>query len=236
MPVTRNGLPKTGGNIVPIANATNTFQVMRQDGTTAVLTVDTANQRVGFGTGTPNSTLSLGATLSNTKIALFDDNAGHIYGMGVQGGQLRFHTDTSTNKFSFFTSAAGTEVMTLLCTGALGINATVPNSALQVGGPIATAIIAKTSAYTLTGSDSTVTGDTTTAAFTLTLPTAVGIAGRVYILKRTSASANNLTVGTTSSQTIDGATTKTLGSQYSAVTVQSDGTNWQIITTMGTVT
>jgi len=42
-------------------------------------------------------------------------------------------------------------------------------------------------------------------------------------------------VGTTSAQTIDGAATKTLGAQYSAITVQSDGANWLILNQFGTV-
>jgi len=46
---------------------------------------------------------------------------------------------------------------------------------------------------------------------------------------------NNITVGTTSSQTIDGATTKTLGAQWSSITVQSSGTSWYITGLVGTV-
>ena len=55
------------------------------------------------------------------------------------------------------------------------------------------------------------------------------------MVKRTSSAANNVTVATTSSQTIDGATTKTLGSQYATILVQSNGSNWFIISTVGTV-
>lgn len=62
---------------------------------------------------------------------------------------------------------------------------------------------------------------------TATLPTAVGILGRVYTIKLSAS--GTATVATTSSQTIDGATTYSLSAQYKYVTVQSDNANWQII-------
>jgi len=87
----------------------------------------------------------------------------------------------------------------------------------------------KTSAYTLTSTDSTILGNATSAAFTLTLPTAVGISGKTYVIKKTDSSTNAVTIGTTSSQTIDGNTTYALSNQWGGVTVQSDGSNWLII-------
>lgn len=110
----------------------------------------------------------------------------------------------------------------------LGIGVT-PTSQLQVNGAIATAIAAKTAAYTLTANDSVITAGASGGAFTVTLPTAVGIAGRHYTVKKTDSSANAVTVATTSSQTIDGAATAVLSSQYQFVTVVSDGANWSII-------
>lgn len=94
---------------------------------------------------------------------------------------------------------------------------------------VQTAFIAKTTTYTATTLDSTITGDATSATFTITLPTAVGIAGRIYTLKKIDVSANAVTVGTTSAQTIDGSTTYTLATQYKYVRVQSDGANWIVI-------
>jgi len=101
--------------------------------------------------------------------------------------------------------------------------------ALQVAGPIGTAVASKTSAYTLTASDSIALCDATGAAFTITLPTAAGVAGRQYTVKRVNGGSNNVTVATTSSQTIDGATTYVLSAQYDKITVTSDGANWFIL-------
>jgi len=62
---------------------------------------------------------------------------------------------------------------------------------------------------------------------TVTLPTAVGIKGRVYIIKLTAS--GTATVNTTSSELIDGASTYSLTAQYKYIHVQSDGANWFII-------
>jgi len=87
----------------------------------------------------------------------------------------------------------------------------------------------KTSAYTILSTDYTIGGDATSASFAVTLPTAVGKPGQSFIIKKIDSSANTVTVATTSSQTIDGATTYIMGYQYQSVTVQSNGANWLII-------
>lgn len=86
-------------------------------------------------------------------------------------------------------------------------------------------IVGKSANYTLTAADSAV--NATSGTFTFTLPTAVGISGRIYFIKNSGA--GSITVATTSSQTIDGVTTQTLGTQYLSITVMSDGANWIIL-------
>jgi hypothetical protein len=80
-----------------------------------------------------------------------------------------------------------------------------------------------TANYTLTSTDYTVNCN---GSFTVTLPTAVGISGIVYVVKNSGTGA--ITVATTSSQTIDGQLTQTL-TQYDALTVVSSGSVWIII-------
>lgn len=67
------------------------------------------------------------------------------------------------------------------------------------------------------------------AAFTVTLPTAVGVTGKTFHIKKTDTSAFAVTIATTSSQTIDGVATVAVYSQYDSITVYSDGANWMII-------
>lgn len=107
-----------------------------------------------------------------------------------------------------------------------GIRTVTPTSSFHVAGSFSTALASKSSAYTLTETDSTILASGTT---TITLPTAAGITGRLYTIKKTDAAGTNVTVGTTSSQTIDGSTTYVLSAQYQAVIVQSDGSNWQVV-------
>ena len=113
--------------------------------------------------------------------------------------------------------------------GKIGIRTVAPNSLLHVAGPIATALSTKTATHTITPYDSVIIADATAAAFNVTLPTAVSISGRQYTIKRINGGDNNVTVVTSSSQTIDGATTKVLNAQYVSVTVVSDGANWVIV-------
>src|SRR5687768_13337624 len=72
------------------------------------------------------------------------------------------------------------------------------------------AVAAKTSAYTATSSDEVLTADSSGGAFTITLPTAVGISGRKYVIKKTDSSFNAVTIDANSAETIDGALTKAL--------------------------
>ena len=65
-----------------------------------------------------------------------------------------------------------------------------------------------------------------TALLTLTLPTAVSNKN-IYTVKRTGT--GNVTVNTTSSQTIDGASSYILDSQWQSVDLLSDNSNWVII-------
>lgn len=70
--------------------------------------------------------------------------------------------------------------------------------------------------------------DATSAAFTVTLPTAASTRGRRYTIKKIDASANAVTVGTAGGN-IDGATTYALSAQWAFVEVYSDGAKWNIV-------
>ena len=97
------------------------------------------------------------------------------------------------------------------------------NGVYETSPSIKTAINSISSAYTLGSSDSTVLVTGTT---TITLPTAMGVAGLQYTVKNIGSSV--VTIVTTSGQTIDGAASLALVSQYEAATVQSDGSNWWV--------
>lgn len=85
---------------------------------------------------------------------------------------------------------------------------------------------AVTTTYSVAATDYTV--DATSGTFTMTLPTAVSITGKVYNLHNSGTGI--ITIATTSSQTIDGNASGVLTLiQYDNLKVQSDGANWIII-------
>jgi hypothetical protein len=110
----------------------------------------------------------------------------------------------------------------------IGVGTTSPNSTLDVRGSLSVAVTTFSTATTAGASDNTFLFTGTSAA-TLTLPTAVGIAGRVYWIKNISSNGSTLTIATTSSQTIDGLTTWTLTQTNKAIRLVSNGTNWYAV-------
>ncbi len=110
---------------------------------------------------------------------------------------------------------------------------------LVVKGGISTAIANKMANYAVTLSDSIITADASQDEnFTVTLPTAVGIPGRQFTIKKTDGSNNPVTIithetvsedGTGTIQTIDGTDIYTLATQYKYIVIVSDGSNWIIV-------
>jgi hypothetical protein len=123
-------------------------------------------------------------------------------------------------------------VTTTVTTDNVGVATATPTSRLTINGSFAQALTNSAAAtYTLTDSDNVLLVDSTAGVRTRTLPTAVGITGRQYVIKdwKGTAGVYNITVTTTSSQTIDGATSYVINSSYGAVIVESDGANWSVI-------
>lgn len=90
------------------------------------------------------------------------------------------------------------------------------------------AIQTKTGSYTALTSDGLIL--CSGAAFTVTLYTAVGNAGRQIIIKKTDSSLSNIiTIDGDGTETIDGTTTTTLNTVGEAIELVSDGANWQIL-------
>jgi hypothetical protein len=105
---------------------------------------------------------------------------------------------------------------------------TIPGGTAGTGYPTLT-VATKTAAYTLVDADDVILGDATASGFTITLPTAVGRTGAQFVIKRINTNANIVTIATTSSQTIDGATTYELITPHAGILVVSDGANWRVI-------
>jgi hypothetical protein len=124
-----------------------------------------------------------------------------------------------------------TERMRITATGNVGIATSSPHSTFTASGSFATRARIMTATGAINGHDNIIFASGS-SMITVTLPSAVGIAGRQYTVKKTSSpTATNsrpVVVNTTSSQTIDRLTQWKLTVKNQEVTVVSDGSNWQV--------
>lgn len=112
----------------------------------------------------------------------------------------------------------------------VAIDRSTPTSKLDVNGSLATAIRTATVTTTLDIDDFTLLMNNAAGA-TVNLPTAVGITGRIYTIKKISATGGGrqVTVDGNGTETIDGSLTVVLNTSDEFIVVQSDGSNWRII-------
>jgi hypothetical protein len=155
---------------------------------------------------------------------------------------------TVTGAFENYTVASSNDVSTVHQNGQLldpseyllvGTLLTVtPDIGLEIGdeltvvqynfatvtGGIKTNITNQTSGYIISSTDQTI--NCTSGTFTVELPSAIGIAGRMYFIKNSGTGV--ITVEANGAQTIDGALTQTLN-QWDGIQIQSEGSNWIIL-------
>ncbi|HUW12165.1 MAG TPA: hypothetical protein VM537_20735, partial [Anaerolineae bacterium] len=97
------------------------------------------------------------------------------------------------------------------------------------GGDPLTPTASKTTTY-VTAAGEYVLCDTSSGAFTVTLPAAATAATGAQVgFKMTGSGTNALTIEGDGSETIDGALNKTLLAQYESLVLLCDGSNWHII-------
>jgi collagen triple helix repeat protein len=85
------------------------------------------------------------------------------------------------------------------------------------------------SPYTALPSDWMIKADASGGPIIINLPTAVGITGKQYVVKKIDTSGNVVTIDPAGLETIDGVTTVGLSTQWDLVVLVSDGSNWMII-------
>lgn len=102
----------------------------------------------------------------------------------------------------------------------------------DTGGPEAVGVYVSrtiTSSDTLTLLDEVIFVDASGGAVTVTLPTVADKTNKRYNIKKIDSSANAVTIDGDGSETIDDTTTRILSSQYDAVVIQNDGSEWWIL-------
>lgn len=186
----------------------------------------------------------LGITINGS--GQVDFSSTYIGGFGSNDFQIRHSNGLSATvpTYAFFTSTtsgmgmSASNTLNLITNGTtaiemdsaqkVSIGGQAPLSTLDVRGSFSVAYVAKTANYTATVSDHTI--ECTANTFQVTLPTAVGITGRIYVV--VNSGAGTITIGTTSSQTfvnvVATPTTLTLAA-VGSYRVQSNGANWMVI-------
>ena len=165
-----------------------------------------------------------GSAATTLDLAISGDAPLRVSSGGGTSG-LRLLTSSTNGRIE--SGTAGAENMNMVLSGTRatqGTQLTLNYINTLLSGSLSVPLGAKTTTYTILATDCVITCDGT---FTVTLPTAVGVTGKLYDVKNIGTGV--ITVATTSSQTIDGGTTATLRVQYESITVISNGSNWEII-------
>ena len=100
---------------------------------------------------------------------------------------------------------------------------------VTITGGLRLAIVTATTTYNATVANHTILCNATSAAFNVNLPAVATSSGLKLNIKKIDSSANAVTIDGNASETIDGATTQALSSQYESLTIQCDGSAWYIL-------
>lgn len=168
-------------------------------------------------------TIADGKTLTCSNTLTFSGTDGVVVALGGNNITLTTSGATSVTLPTSGTLAtlAGTETFT-------NKTLTTPTLTTPTVNGVKKAYASKSAAYTMTATDYCVNVSGAAGAVTITLPTAAGIAGTVYVIKNSDA-VQTVTIDGFGTETIDGAATVALSAQYQFRTIMSDGTNWIVI-------
>lgn len=161
-------------------------------------------------------------------------NDAYLYNVGQN---LLIGTGTAARSLIFLTGGttqATNERMRVDGAGNVTINnrlhaggTTAPHSTLQTTGSVATSITTQNSSYTATAGDYTIICTPILGTMTVSLPAAAGVTGRMYVIKRVSAT-GSVVIDPSGSEQIEGATTRNVANNESVI-IQSTGTAWYVI-------
>ena len=208
-----NGSRNTGVGAGALLNADGDENIAMGYFAGGSLTDGSNNVLLGHGAGSGSST---GITTGDGNI---------LIGNGVLNSGQTIDNELNIGDAVYATGLYGTKANV-----GIGNGNNAPNSTLSVNGSMSMPIRVGTvdTPYTLTDTDFTyITSGSTNLNANVTLPSAVGREGRIYIIK--SAGTNNQRLLPTGSETIDAIGFYNLNRNGRGTTVQSDGSNWWVI-------
>jgi hypothetical protein len=220
-----------------------------------LLNLDTSNSRIGIGTTSPQRMLHIyegnagtdPAWLGNDIVMIESDGSAYLQffvpDSSAQSGILMSNPSGRAAGGVFykhdvdkiyFRSNSGNN-MVLDSSGNVGIGTTGPITTLDVDGGFATNIITidqTDDGYTPLTTDYTilVDADSATADVDIDLPAASDREGQILVIKRIDDNPTyDVVINRAGSDLIDGVISKTLDAQWKSLTIQSDGSDWFIL-------
>lgn len=177
----------------------------------------------GIGTTSPSYKLDVSSSIrvqqDGFAVGVYSQGAWRHTGSG--GAYMDFNYGGSASFVSFRNGSSLGEALRIDGFNRVGINTSNPQATLDVQGSTRYMYSQKSANYSIIGSDHFI--EITANSPTITLPTAVGVAGLEF--KIVNSGSGTVTVNTTSSQTINGTSTRTL-TQWQGATFVSNGANW----------
>lgn len=141
---------------------------------------------------------------------------------------LAFGADKKITELSALTTPAGDDLLAVVDSSASTTKKITLNY-LRTYIPY----VSKTADYTVSATDEFIAVDATAGAITLTLPAVAGVTvGKTYVIKKTDAGYNAVTIDGSGAETIDGATTYAIALKNEGLQITSDGAAWQITGTI----
>lgn len=201
-------LHNTGSGGAPTSAS---YVTLGTDATLSSERVLTAGTNTSFTDGGAGSTLTVNVPDGSTtvkgavELATSGENAANVV---VQGNDSRLSDSRTPTAHATSHKLDGSDPLVL--------------KALQTG-----YLSVSTTPVTLSATtDQMVKVDASGGARTVNLPAASGLSGLFYTIIKSDSSANNVTIDGNASETINGATTYLLTSQYQSVVLRCDGSNW----------
>lgn len=198
---------------------------------------------LSFSGATSGSIIFAGSTgaLTQDNNNFFWDDTNNIFMVGSNSfatadfsvssnGSVAINSQQNSLSYSLKVSSAE-EANALTINGGLGyvgVGTDSPNSTVHINGSLSLPVTRKTSTYTLSSRDFTVLADANGSSMTINLPSAAGMAGRVYFIKKVDGSTNQVTITPAVGEEIDNDASYTLSLENEAIQVQSDGSDWFI--------